>query len=92
MDVIQGLVGSESSPSTVIVRVFEFVTEDPVEGIKVFCFVLDPNGASIASVKLEETSTAGEYSGQFLMPVAEGIYQLEITCEARQPWCTESGH
>ncbi|MGY5873698.1 MAG: hypothetical protein RTV72_15730, partial [Candidatus Thorarchaeota archaeon] len=82
VEILQGIIGAESSVSTVIVRISETDTESPVGGIQVFCFILDPNGAIISSVALEETTTTGEYSGQFLMPVAEGIYQIEITCEA----------
>ena len=79
---VQGLVGAESSLTTVIVRAFEYDTETPVGGIRIFCFIINPNGASISSVALEETATTGEYSGQFVMPVAEGEYQIQIVCEA----------
>ena len=82
IEVLQGLVSAEGSVSTVIVRVTESDTRNAVEGVEVFCFIKNPLGARIASVALEETITTGEYSGQFVMPVAEGIYQIEITCEA----------
>jgi hypothetical protein len=82
VEVKQGLVGAESSPSTVVVQVYESDTRHPVGGIDVFCFIKDPNGATIDTISLEETSTTGEYSGQFIMPVAEGSYQIEISCEA----------
>jgi len=82
VEIIQGLAAAESSITTLIVRVSESDTGNLVGGVRVFCKILDPNGVPISSIELDETTTMGEYSGQFPMPVAEGIYQIQITCEA----------
>jgi len=83
VEVLQGLSGPENLESVVNVQITEEDTGDPVSGVEVFCFVLDSNGARITDyIALTETTTAGAYSGSIPMPVADGEYQLEITCEA----------
>jgi len=83
VEVLQGLSGPENLESVVNVQITEEDTGDPVSGVEVFCFVLDSNGARITDyIALTETATVGVYSGSIPMPVADGEYQLEITCEA----------
>ncbi|MHA1494589.1 MAG: COG1470 family protein [Candidatus Thorarchaeota archaeon] len=82
--VLQGLNGPESSESIVNVQVTEVDTGDPVSGVQVVCHILDSNGVPTqdGSMVLIETDTTGVYSGSIPMPVADGEYQLQISCEA----------
>ena len=80
--VLQGLSAPELSQSTILVRVYETDTNQSVSGLEVFCYIIDPNGASSSSIIMDETSTSGVYSAVIQMPAAEGVYQLQITCEA----------
>jgi len=82
VEIIQGHIALESTPSIVVVRVTEADTGQRVSGIQVFCYIVDPNGASSSSISMEETSTAGEYSATITMPIAEGTYKILISCEA----------
>ncbi|PNX51528.1 MAG: hypothetical protein BV458_11425, partial [Thermoplasmata archaeon M9B2D] len=82
VEVSQGLSAPELSQSVILVRVFETDTNQSVSGLEVFCYIIDPNGASSSSIIMDETSTSGVYSAIIVMPAAEGVYQLEITCEA----------
>ncbi len=83
IEVLQGLSGPENAESSLNVRVTEADTGDPVSGLQIFCYIINPIGDRLeeGSIALTETDTAGVYSGTIPMPVAEGEYQLEITCE-----------
>jgi hypothetical protein len=81
VQVIEGLNGPELSTSTVIVRVSEIDTDAPVSGAEVYCYVTGPSGVP-TSYLMEETSTFGLYSAVIMMPEAEGVYQLKVTCNA----------
>ena len=80
--VLQGLSAHEYSQSQIIVQIIEADSHLPISGISVFCYIIDPNGAAGSSIAMVETSNAGEYSAFITMPVADGIYQLQVTCEA----------
>ncbi len=82
VEVLQGLSAPELSQSTILVRISETDTDQPVSGLEVYCYIIDPNGASGSSIIMDETSTSGVYSAVIIMPAAEGVYQLQITCEA----------
>ncbi|TFG32395.1 hypothetical protein EU528_03550 [Candidatus Thorarchaeota archaeon] len=82
VEIVQGLIAPETSMSTIIVRITESDTGTPVGGIQVYCRIKNPSGVTIATITLVETATTGEYTGQFLMPEAEGVFQIEVVCEA----------
>lgn len=82
IEVKQGLNAHEYSQSQIILRITEADSHLPISGIDVFCYIIDPNGAAGSSIAMDETSNSGEYSAYITMPVAEGIYQLQVTCEA----------
>ncbi|RDE15668.1 MAG: hypothetical protein C4K48_03565 [Candidatus Thorarchaeota archaeon] len=82
VQVLQGLNAPELSQSTILVRLSEIGTGSPVSGVQVFCYIIDPNGAPSDSIPMDATSTAGEYNAVISMPAAEGVYLLQITCDA----------
>jgi hypothetical protein len=82
VQVLEGLSAPELSQTTILVRITETDTGQPVSGIQVFCFILNPIGAQISYSVMNPTSTPGDYSTIISMPKAEGIFQLQITCEA----------
>ncbi|MCK4565903.1 MAG: hypothetical protein KAU48_01205, partial [Candidatus Thorarchaeota archaeon] len=81
VEVLQGLSAPEYGESVVSVRIIEVDTGNPVSGVQVFCYIIDPNGAPSGSIAMPETDTAGVYSTTISMPIAEGQYQLQITCD-----------
>lgn len=82
VEVIQGLNAPELSQSVLLVNITESDTGNPAQGVAVYCYVIDPSGAPIDSVTMIETSTAGIYSATITMPDIEGVYHIEIACEA----------
>ncbi len=82
VEVLQGLSGPEYSESVLRIRIYESDTGAPVSGVHVFCYIIDPIGASSDPFALTETETIGVYSGTISMPIADGEYQLNITCDA----------
>lgn len=81
VEVIQGISAPEYSESILTIRVIETDSGNPVSGIQVFCYIIDPNGAPSGSIAMSETGTEGIYSTTISMPIAEGQYQLQITCD-----------
>jgi 5-hydroxyisourate hydrolase-like protein (transthyretin family) len=81
IEVLQGLSAPEYGESVVSVRIIEVDSGNPVSGVQVFCYIIDPNGAPSSSIAMTETDTAGVYSTTISMPIAEGQYQLQITCD-----------
>lgn len=82
VEVLQGLSAHEYSQSLIIIKITETDTGHLVSGVEAFCYIIDPNGAAGSSIAMDETDTEGHYSAYITMPVAEGIYQLNITCDA----------
>ncbi|MFW9793866.1 MAG: hypothetical protein ACFFEE_06185 [Candidatus Thorarchaeota archaeon] len=82
VEVIQGLVGPEMTSTTLEVRVTESDTGNAVSGALVYCRIIDPNGIPGESIVMDETSTAGVYSTTISMPIAEGVYYIQISCVA----------
>lgn len=81
VEVIQGISAPEYSESILTIRVIESDSGNPVSGVQVFCYIIDPNGASSSSIAMTETDTVGVYSTTIPMPIAEGQYQLQIICD-----------
>ena len=81
VEVIQGISAPEYSESILSIRIVESVSGNPVSGVQVFCYIIDPNGAPSSSIAMTETDTEGTYSTTISMPIAEGVYQLQITCD-----------
>jgi hypothetical protein len=81
VQVMDGLSGPELSESIILVRLSEVDTNMPASGVEVYCSITGPSGVP-TSYPMAETSTPGEYSTVIMMPEAEGIYELEVTCDA----------
>ncbi|MHA1929278.1 MAG: hypothetical protein ACTSV2_11950, partial [Candidatus Thorarchaeota archaeon] len=81
VEVIQGTSAPEYSESILTIRVIESASGNPVSGVQVFCYIIEPNGASSDSIAMTETDTVGVYSTIIPMPIAEGQYQIQITCD-----------
>jgi hypothetical protein len=81
VQVLEGLSAPELSETTVLVRISEADADLPVSGVQVYCSVIGPDEVP-RSYLMDETSTTGLYSVVIMMPEAEGVYRLEITCKA----------
>jgi hypothetical protein len=82
VEILDGNNGPELQTKTLRVSVNETDTGTPVSGAQVFCWIIDPNGAPGDSIRMNETSTAGVYSATIIMPIAEGVYHIQISCVA----------
>lgn len=80
VEILDGTSGSELQTYTLSVSVNEVDTGTPVSGAQVFYWIIDPNGAPGDSIRLNENSVAGVYSAAILMPFAEGVYYIQISC------------
>jgi hypothetical protein len=85
VEVLQGLEGPEGLLTTLTVTVTESDTGNPVTGATVFYIIRTSDGApylGMQAVVMDPTATLGVYYSQLDMPDADGVYSLEVSCEA----------
>ncbi|MFW9893398.1 MAG: hypothetical protein ACFFFO_14415, partial [Candidatus Thorarchaeota archaeon] len=83
VEVLQGLQGPEGFPTTILVRVVESDTRDPVVGATVFFDIRKSDGTPVGTrTSMNPTTTPGVYMATAEMPPADGAYYIEISCEA----------
>ncbi|MFW9927582.1 MAG: hypothetical protein ACFFDM_12595, partial [Candidatus Thorarchaeota archaeon] len=83
--VLQGLQGPEGVITTLMVSVTESDTGDSVSSANVYYNIRTSDGALLYEVPIsmdESTPTPGIYTAPLDMPIADGNYFVEISCDA----------
>jgi hypothetical protein len=84
VEILEGNDGLELASKTLMVRVTETDSGNPVSGLSVFYRIIirTPNGFAENPVALTESATPGVYVASITMPDADETYYIRIFCEA----------
>ncbi|MFX1483119.1 MAG: hypothetical protein ACFFCP_08015, partial [Promethearchaeota archaeon] len=83
VEILQGLQGPEVFDTTILVRVTESDTGNPVSGATVYFDIFKSDTTPYGGrTSMNPTTTPGVYMATFAMPPADDIYHIVVLCDA----------
>ena len=83
VDILEGINGLELMTTTLRVNITETESGDPVSGVTVFYRIIESSTGFIYDpVSMTESTSPGIYTASITMPDADGVYLVQISCEA----------